>query len=146
MKSARKYNLFHTRETPEITERLLRKILELPLDDQRQILAQLESDHHGGETKRKSQRRICDKHVAFSSRNRVFGGQIKDISNFGVFIESKDQFTNGQPVTMTFELPDSKDQVRICGQIVRVLPNGIGVKFDITMDDLIKKYVKRSAG
>ena len=128
-------------KTYEVTKRLISMILDMPVEEQEELL--LEITEWQNRTKRRYQRQACKKHVAFSSQNRIFGGLIKDFSEYGVFIESKQSFAIGQPLVMTFEVPNSKEQVRITGKIVRTLPNGIGVKFNMLIKDLMNRFVKK---
>ena len=128
-------------ENYHVTKHLISMILDMPVDEQKVLLQEITDRQN--QCKRLYQRQSCKKHVAFSSRNRLFGGQIKDFSEYGVFIESKHSFAIGQPLVMTFEVPNSKQQVRISGKIVRTLPDGIGVKFNMLIRDLLSRYVKK---
>ena len=129
-------------KTYHVTKQLISIILDMPVEEQQDLLQEITERQN--KTKRRYQRQSCTKHVAFSSRNRIFGGQIKDFSEYGVFIESKHSFTIGQPLVMTFEVPNSKEQVRITGKIVRTRPNGIGVKFNMLIKDLLNRFAKNT--
>ena len=129
-------------KTYYVTKRLISMILDMPVEEQEDLLQEITERQN--KSKRRYQRQSCTKHVAFSSQNRIFGGKIKDFSEYGVFIESKQPFTIGQTLVMTFEVPNSKEQVRISGKIVRTLPNGIGVKFNMLINDLLNRYAKKT--
>jgi len=53
------------------------------------------------------------------------------MSNSGVFIKTSQTFSGGQTILMTFMSPDHQSPFKINGEIVSVIPNGIGVKFKI---------------
>jgi len=44
-------------------------------------------------------------------------------------------FTAGQEVTLTFPLPDYQKCIKIIGEVVRITPQGIGVKFKVVNHD-----------
>ena len=53
------------------------------------------------------------------------------MSDSGVFIKTSRTFSEGQTILMTFMSPDNQQPFKINGEIVRVMPDGIGVKFEI---------------
>ncbi len=53
---------------------------------------------------------------------------IKNISQGGVLIETKELFTIGQAISMTYSSPNFGEENRV-GTIIRVSEQGIGVKF-----------------
>jgi Tfp pilus assembly protein PilZ len=58
----------------------------------------------------------------------------KDLSVYalfgGLFLETKTPATVDEKVTIAFTLSDNEDPIEVEGKIVRVKPNGFGVKFD----------------
>jgi Tfp pilus assembly protein PilZ len=44
-------------------------------------------------------------------------------------------FRAGQDVSLTFPLPDYQKYIKINGEVVRVTPRGIGVKFKMVNQD-----------
>lgn len=54
---------------------------------------------------------------------------VEDVSASGLFIRTNNEFKVGANITMTFELSTKERPFRINGEIVRVLPEGIGVRF-----------------
>ena len=44
-------------------------------------------------------------------------------------------FRAGQEVSLTFPLPDYQKYIKIIGEVVRVTPHGIGVKFKMVNQD-----------
>jgi Tfp pilus assembly protein PilZ len=69
--------------------------------------------------------------VDYIVEDRYFQDFIQDMSNSGVFIKTSQTFSEGQTILMTFMSPDNQQPFKINGKIVRVMPDGIGVKFKI---------------
>ncbi|MGD8524550.1 MAG: PilZ domain-containing protein [Desulfobacterales bacterium] len=68
--------------------------------------------------------------ITFISRNQSYKGLISNISRVGAFIETKNRFSIGQLIHL--EIPGDilfKD-LKLRGLVVRIEPDGIGVKFD----------------
>jgi hypothetical protein len=61
--------------------------------------------------------------------DRVYPGYIRNKSRGGICIEARGKFSSGQKVTVSFTTPVGLDQKKT-GKIVRIYPDGIGVKFD----------------
>ncbi len=87
--------------------------------------------------KREHVRRIVDIPIQFIVRGCLYQGQIKNmgkegwvknIKTGGVFIETEMSFSVGQVISMTYSSPHFEEKNRI-GTIIRVEPQGIGVKF-----------------
>jgi Tfp pilus assembly protein PilZ len=67
----------------------------------------------------------------------VFRGFIHDISAEGVLIQTSESLAVGQDITLAFELPHSREQVKVKGKIARLSPSGgFGVKFDESIETL----------
>ena len=112
-----------------ITARLIELILNMTSLERQALLEELEEKQHKG--RRRSPRTRYFKDVDFATKDRVFRGFIQNISAEGVLIETSESLTVGQEITLAFELPDTKEHVKIAGKIARVLPNGgFGVKFN----------------
>jgi chromosome partitioning protein len=62
--------------------------------------------------------------------DRVYGGFIHNFSPGGVFVETRESFSLGQTITLTFMAPTDKANIKRNGMIVRITSEGIGVKFD----------------
>jgi len=67
--------------------------------------------------------------------NICYKDYIKDISAGGVFIETRMPFSVGQEVSLAFPLPNYQKYIKIIGEIVRISPHGIGVKFRMASQD-----------
>jgi Tfp pilus assembly protein PilZ len=59
---------------------------------------------------------------------------IQNISNDGVFIQTDGNFHIGQQIIMNFSLPKVEKDINVSGKVVRVVSQGIGVKFDELID------------
>jgi Tfp pilus assembly protein PilZ len=118
-----------------ITARLIELILNMSPLERQTLLEELEEKMHKG--RRRSPRTRYFKDVDFATKDRVFRGFIQNISAEGVLIETSESLTVGQEITLAFELPDTKEHVKIAGKIARILPNGgFGVKFNSAIESI----------
>ena len=118
-----------------ITARLIELILNMSPLERQTLLEELEEKMHKG--RRRSPRTRYFKDVDFATKDRVFRGFIQNISAEGVLIETSESLTVGQEITLAFELPDTKEHVKISGKIARILPNGgFGVKFNSAIESI----------
>ncbi len=74
-------------------------------------------------------RRMYDRTITFSTQNRQYSALCKDISNGGIFIQTGEIFRLGQLVTLDIPFSDGKESIKVPAEIVRVNPDGIGLKF-----------------
>ena len=98
----------------------------MPVDERRTLLKYLEEKHIAG--RRKFPRKTHFMEVNFATPDRASSGFIQNISSDGLFVETNEPHTVGQYLTLSFRLPNSEDHIRVNGEIVRVSPQGIGVK------------------
>ena len=118
-----------------ITARLFDLILKMPTLERQALLEELEDRMHKG--RRTAPREKYFKDVDFATKDRVFRGFIQNISADGVLIETSESLSIGQEITLAFELPNTKEHVKIAGKIARVLPDGgFGVKFSSSIKSL----------
>ena len=110
-----------------ITDRLIELIKNMPEDEQRTLLRDLEEKPFEG--RRKHARKPFLMAVDYSTQDHVYKDFIQDISTGGVFIQTHMPFAVGQEVSLTFPLPDYKKHVKIVGEVVRSTTQGVGVKF-----------------
>lgn len=66
--------------------------------------------------------------IEFIVEGYDYKGWVKNISQGGVLIETKELFTIGQTISMTYSSPNCGEENRV-GTIIRVSEQGIGVKF-----------------
>lgn len=107
---------------------LIELISNMPIHARQELIKELEDKYSKG--KRKSVRVDYFKDVDFATQHQVYRGFIQNISDHGMLIETRGDFSTGQKITMTFVLPHSDEQVKMSGKIVRVSPEGkFAVKF-----------------
>ena len=74
--------------------------------------------------------------VDFATPERAFNGYIQNISSGGLLIETRESLSVGQQVTLAFLRPKSREHVKVGGEVVRRIPNGLGVKFNACIEDI----------
>ena len=118
-------------ERDNVLEKLMALIIEMPGERRHHLLNQLETANLEEDTdrKRSEPRKVYNKETVFDFENYIYTGTIIDISTNGVFIETPESFKIGQMIMVN--IPDTHDEgyVRLAGEIVRIEPGGIGVKF-----------------
>lgn len=124
-----------------ITARLFGLILKLPLEERKKMLSELEARQNP--SKRDYPRKQYFMSVQYVINERLYDGFIKNISPAGIFIEAPHEDTSdiktGDPVILSFKHPDSNDQVKIRGDVVRRDEAGLGVSFH----QLLTKFLNR---
>jgi Tfp pilus assembly protein PilZ len=115
-----------------VTARIIEIVLAMPVGERRTLLKYLEEKHIAG--RRKYPRKTYFMEVNFVTRDRVSSGYIQDISSDGLFVETKESLSVGQHITLSFRLPNSEEHIKINGEIVRVSPQGIGVKLGMKLN------------
>ena len=110
-----------------ITARLFEIILDMPFEDRRILFKELEAKNSQG--RRKFARKPYFMPVDFATPDRAFSGFIQNISSGGLLIETRENLPVGEQVTLSFMRPKSRDYVKVGGEVVRNIPDGLGVKF-----------------
>jgi len=116
-----------------ITARLIELIKNMPEDEQRTLLKDLEEKPFEG--RRKHVRKPFLMAVDYSTQDHVYKDFIQDISTGGVFIQTHMPFTVGQEVSLTFPLPNYQKHIKVTGEVVRSTTQGVGVKFKMADQD-----------
>jgi len=116
-----------------ITARLIELIKNMPEDEQRALLKDLEEKPFEG--RRKHARKPFLMAVDYSTQDHVYKDFIQDISTGGVFIQTHMPFSVGQEVSLTFPLPNYQKHIKIVGEVVRSTSQGVGVKFKMANQD-----------
>ena len=80
--------------------------------------------------KREHTREDLSIHALFMLGSYFFKDYITNISAGGIFLETKTPVTVGAGITISFALSDNEDPIEADGKIVRVRPDGFGVKFN----------------
>ncbi len=118
----------------------LTEVIEEMSDSQRQaFLNMVEEWKYTG--RRKHRRKPCLMEVDYAVDDLAFKDFIKDISPDGAFIETHGRFSIGRDITMAFSAPSHDKPVKISGKIVRRVPNGMGIVFK-TSDQNLKTTIK----
>ncbi len=81
------------------------------------------------EGNRKHARKALMAVVDYATQDQAYRDFIKNISAGGVFIETSVPASIGQELSLTFALPYHQANIKITGEVVRVSPQGIGVRF-----------------
>ena len=110
-----------------ITARLFEIILDMPFEDRRTLLKDLEAKNSQG--RRKFARKPYFMPVDFATPDRAFSGFIQNISSGGLLIETRETLPVGEQVTLSFMRPKSRDYIKVGGEVVRNIADGFGVKF-----------------
>jgi len=142
------------REREEIAEKELEKerastrlseLIDRMSDDQLFSLLEYAEGLYG-KKKREHERYSCLITTDCVYKSRAFNDFIKDISFGGVFIETNEAFSQGEEITLTISFSHYSKPFKITGEIVRVAPSGIGVKFKTVSQiqkELVQNLVKK---
>ena len=106
-------------------------------------------DEETREVKRQHERINLMEIVDYSIGEQYFRDFIQDMSESGLFIRTSHSFPEGREILMTFILPEQERAIKINGEIVRSLPDGIGVKFkkeSQVQSDVIRAIINRIQG
>ena len=75
-------------------------------------------------------RQLYGKEIFFTAKNRQHHGVISNISRGGAFITTKYKFALGQMILIDIREDIAHKTRWLKGRVVRLSPNGVGVKFD----------------
>ena len=113
---------------PDLTRKLI-NLIDSISDEKKQQLLNLLIEWRQGD-KRGDDRMPCLIPVDFSTQDRVYRDFIQNLSNGGVFIESREPFAKGQSISLTFSAPNSQSHFKITGTIIRSEQKGVAVQFN----------------
>ncbi|MEJ2220481.1 MAG: PilZ domain-containing protein [Desulfobacterales bacterium] len=91
-------------------------------------------------------RKSCSIPVSYATYDRVYSNTIKNISQRGVFIETKRPLFVGEELVMSFTMQGFGKPLKIKGEIVQVSRSGIGVEFKNMspyVEEMIAKLINR---
>jgi Tfp pilus assembly protein PilZ len=74
-------------------------------------------------------RKTCSIPISYATYDRVYSNTIKNISQRGVFIETKRPLFVGEELILSFSMPGFGKALKVKGEIVQVSRSGIGVEF-----------------
>lgn len=127
----------------DVTAQLIEHIKSMSLEQQLRLLK--EFDKEKSREYRQHDRKVFLMTVDYVVEDRYYRDFIDNMSNSGVFIKTSQAFSVGQTALMTFMSPDYQQPFKISGEIVRVTPDGIGIKFIIesqVQETVIQTLVK----
>ena len=120
-------------QDPTVTHRLFQLITSMSDDERRTLLKLLEEGLLEGKCRRAYFRKRIRLPIAYANKRDVYRYTTKDISLGGVFITTTVPSEVGEEIRILFKTR-KKGSVKILGRVVRVTPEGIGVRF-ISMDN-----------
>ncbi len=106
-----------------ITARLCEFIQNMSEEKQLELLSRLDKE-------RKQTRKHYIIPVDYSTQNDSYRDFITNISEGGLFIDTKESFSVGQALWMTLAFPNHPNPLKIKGKVVWIISEGIGVKFE----------------
>ncbi len=114
-----------------LANQLIKRIIDMS-DNQRLILMkhleEIASDTNNGDKRRKP-RKDCLINVNMRLQGPRYTSYILDINQYGAFIETNEDLTVGQQMSLTFASPNSRESLNITGEIIRKDTQGVGVRF-----------------
>ena len=110
-----------------VIPKLFQIILNLPEDKQLELLQHAEDLLI--KERRAFIRKTCSIPVSYATYDRVYSNIIKNISQKGVFIETKRPLFVGEELILSFTMPGFGKAFKVKGEIVQVSRSGIGVEF-----------------
>lgn len=116
-------------QDPTITHQLFQLITEMSEDEKRVLLRLLKRGTLKDKCRRQHFRKPVHIPVRYTSAVGLSSGVIRDISLGGLFILSRRAFAPGQILSVSFSPSNSEKTVWIAGDVMRVTPEGIGVRF-----------------
>ena len=101
-----------------------------------------------GKKKRMHERVPCLITTDYVFKTRAYQAYIQDISHGGVFIETNENFSEGEEIRLTLSLAHFFKPFKINGEIVRRDQKGVGIRFkkeSQVQEELIKGLVAKVA-
>ena len=120
------------------------ELIEKMTEDQLELLLESAEELFG------KKKRVHDRYPCLITTDCVYQSRasnqfVKNISLSGVFIETSESFAEGEEVSLTLSFGHHSKPFRITGEIVRLITEGIGVKFKIKSQiqvELIQNILK----
>jgi len=116
-------------QDPTITHQLFQLITEMSEDEKWTLLKLLKRGALKGKCRRQHFRKPVHIPVRYTNQDGLCSGVIRDISLGGVFILSRKAFSLGQSLSVSFSPANFDKTIWIAGDVMRVTPEGIGVRF-----------------
>jgi len=74
-------------------------------------------------------RKTCQIPVKYTTFDRVYSDQILNISQSGVFIETRRPIFVGEEILMDFKIEGGNKAIRLEGKVVHASSRGVGIEF-----------------
>ena len=127
-------------QDPTLTHQLFQLITEMSEDEKRILLKLLKRGALKGKCRRQHFRKLVHMPVRYTNKDGLSSGVIRDISLGGMFVLSQRAFSLGQSLSVSFSTANFEKTVWITGDVMRVTPGGIGVRFR-SMNEIQKTAV-----
>jgi hypothetical protein len=111
-------------------DRLFTLIDDMSDEEQQDLIAELEERQ--SRDMRRYERQSSSVSVDYVAQDHSSIGVIKDISVGGVLLETSEiggSFSIGEDIILTIQYPNQEKHIKIRGEVVRIEPQTIGVKF-----------------
>ena len=111
-------------------DRLLEIINDMTDEEQQDLIKELEDRQ--SRDMRRYERKSQSMPVEYVSQDHSSQGVIKDISVGGVLLETNEiggSFSIGEDIILSIQYPNQEKYIKIRGEVVRIEPQRIGVKF-----------------
>lgn len=95
---------------------------------------------------REYSRVACNIHVDMAVDGRAVKCFATDISAGGMFVESCETFSMGQPVALCFSLADARLPLKLKGRVIRLEHDGVGINYEALTAyqlDILKQLINR---
>jgi len=129
----RQWKVFRQLHNEKLPNALFKLIVDMPLTQRLLLMEQLEQSEKNGEPssaeRRRHPRKDCLVMTEVETGGRSSRSYLLDISPQGAFIESLQQLAEGEPVTLSFRLPNSRSPVRVDADVVWSNGQAAGVVF-----------------
>jgi Tfp pilus assembly protein PilZ len=126
----RQWQVFRQLHNEKLPNALFKLIVDMPLTQRLLLMEQLEKNGEPSSAERRRHpRKDCLVMAEVEAGGRSTRSYLLDISPQGAFIESLQQFAEGEPVTLSFRLPNSSSPVRVNADVVWSNGQAAGVVF-----------------
>jgi len=114
-------------EDVPVFDQLVELISKMTDAEQEKLLDALQRRH--SEEQEREKRISLYTETAFTIGSDEYKGIVLDLSSGGCFIETSDDFANGQEVAIRMKRSKDAKTILVRGRIARIEPNGIGIQF-----------------
>jgi Tfp pilus assembly protein PilZ len=133
-------------QDPTITHQLFRLIVEMSEDEKRTLLKLLKGGALKAKCRRQRFRKSIRVPVRITSKAGHSSGFMQSISLGGAFIVTRSTYSIEDSLAVGLAPPGFGRTVWIAGDVVRVTPEGIGVRFRSMSDMRIKAVISVASG